>query len=150
MSTAQERAARNERALELHLAGASYQKIATALGFASKSSAHEAVQKALASSRPVTIAGEALETELARLDAMLVGLWAAARRGNVAAVDRVLKIMERRSKYLGLDSRGAAADHDHQESARSMLSSVADGLRAVYGQIKAEDAAVGAPAEPDA
>ncbi len=109
MSTAQERAARNERALELHLAGASYQKIATALGFASKSSAHEAVQKALASSRTVpAVPGEALATELARLDAMLVGLWAAARRGNVAAVDRVLKIGERRVQLLALAGASAA------------------------------------------
>ena len=49
-------------------------------------------------------AGEIVELELQRLDEMLVGLWAKARRGNTAAIDRVLKIMERRAKFLGIDA----------------------------------------------
>ena len=38
---------RRARALELHLAGATYQTIADQLGYASKSGAHNAVQEAL-------------------------------------------------------------------------------------------------------
>ena len=41
--------------------------------------------------------------ELLRLDDMLFGLWPDARRGDNTAVVTVLKIMERRSKLLGLD-----------------------------------------------
>ena len=42
-----------------------------------------------------------LETE--RLDAMLLGLWEKATKGDPQAVDRALRIMERRAKLLGLD-----------------------------------------------
>ena len=44
------------------------------------------------------------DMEIQRLDAMLEGMWSKAARGNVAAVDRVLKIMERRCKILGIDA----------------------------------------------
>lgn len=44
----------------------------------------------------------AIALELDRLDVMLTGLWAAASTGDVSAVDRVLKIGERRDKLLGL------------------------------------------------
>jgi hypothetical protein len=110
---AQERAARHEKALELHLAGATYRAIADTLGFSSTASVHEAVQKALkARKMPGAGQSEAVQTELARLDAMLVGLWANARRGNVAAVDRVLKIGERRVALLAL------ADAADEEAAK--------------------------------
>ena len=49
----------------------------------------------------------AIALELDRLDAMLAGLWAAATSGDCAAVDRVLKIGERRDKLLGLHLEGA-------------------------------------------
>lgn len=42
--------------------------------------------------------------ELERLDRMLVGLWTDARSGRWLAVDRVISIMERRAKLLGLDA----------------------------------------------
>ena len=42
--------------------------------------------------------------ELARLDEMLLGLWGKASRGELQSVDRVLKILERRARYLGLDA----------------------------------------------
>lgn len=108
---AKERAARHERALELHLAGATYRVIADTLGFSSVASVHEAVQRAL-KSRQADGAGqsEAVQTELARLDAMLVGLWDKASDGNVAAVDRVLKIGERRVALLALAAAKPAED----------------------------------------
>lgn len=42
--------------------------------------------------------------ELERLDMMLQGLMPKAKKGNTFAIDRVLKIMQRRSKYLNLDT----------------------------------------------
>lgn len=97
MSVALERRA---KALELHLAGATYDAIATAVGYSGRSGAHKAVQEALGALGDAPEATEARATELARLDAMLVGLWPKARRGDVAAVDRVLRIGERRSVLL--------------------------------------------------
>lgn len=90
---------RREKALELHLAGASYDQIAKACGYAGRSGAYKAVQDKL-KERAENVDELPQETELARLDAMLVGLWPAARRGNVQAVDRVLKIEERRAELL--------------------------------------------------
>jgi hypothetical protein len=48
-------------------------------------------------------AADVQRLEIARLDAMLAGIWDKARGGNVAAIDRVLGIMQRRAKLLGLD-----------------------------------------------
>ena len=42
--------------------------------------------------------------ELERLDKLHDSLWLLATSGDVAALDRILHIMERRSKLLGLDS----------------------------------------------
>jgi hypothetical protein len=90
---------RRARALELHLAGATYDAIAAAVGYASRSGAHKAVQEAL---DDIGRYGpdENATTELVRLDAMLTGLWPKARRGDVQAIDRVLKIGERRAALL--------------------------------------------------
>jgi hypothetical protein len=49
-------------------------------------------------------AEEVLRIELARLDEMHAGCWEAARSGDVQALDRALKIQDRRAKYLGLDA----------------------------------------------
>ena len=124
---AKERAARHEKALELHLAGATYRAIATTLGFSSVASVHEAVQKALAAQQTASARqAEAVQTELARLDAMLMGLWGAARRGNVAAVDRVLKIGERRAALLAL----AGAAESQADPAPEQPVSLVDQLKA--------------------
>ena len=47
--------------------------------------------------------------ELARLDRMQVGLWPQVIKGNHGAIDRVLRIMERRARLLGLDAATAAS-----------------------------------------
>jgi len=93
------------QALELRRAGKSYPEIGAALGVA-KSHAHRLVAEGMEEARE-QVTTEALQLraeEVSRLDAMLQGLWPAARKGGVTAVDRVLKIMERRARLLGLDS----------------------------------------------
>lgn len=98
---------KREKACELRLAGATYAQIAKELGYDAPSSAARAVTAAIAT-RASESAGLVRAQELARLDSMLLGLWPAARRGDTTAVDRVLRVMERRAHYLGLDAdRGA-------------------------------------------
>jgi hypothetical protein len=46
---------------------------------------------------------EVRQMELLRLDELTEGLYAAAKGGDVAAVDRVLSIMQRRSRIMGVD-----------------------------------------------
>lgn len=96
---------RQQAALELRRSGLSYSEIAHRIGIG-KTTAHRLIEDAIREAS-ATINDEAREMkalELSRLDGMLAGLWTDARRGNVQAVDRVLKIMERRAKLLGLDA----------------------------------------------
>ena len=97
-------AERRRQALELRKAGATYEQIAAELGIKSKRAAWGIVQTALAEITHEP-AQQVLDLELARLDAMLVGLWSTARKGNHGSVDRVLRIMDRRARYLGLDAQ---------------------------------------------
>jgi hypothetical protein len=106
---------RRTKALELHLAGATYEAIAKAVGYASRSGAHKAVQEALKELGDPPSSSEANETELARLDAMLTGLWPKARRGDVQAIDRVLKISERREQILLRNSNGGGSSQPKGE-----------------------------------
>ncbi|GGM77075.1 hypothetical protein GCM10012275_54630 [Longimycelium tulufanense] len=124
-------AEKRRQALELRKAGATYDQIAERLGFSSKSRARESVIAALAE-LTLEPAREVLTLELERLDAMLLGLWRQARAGDLGTVDRVLKIMDRRAKYLGLDK---VADSGTEE-ARSMIGALADGLQAAYHQLE--------------
>jgi hypothetical protein len=94
---------RQAQALELHKAGVGYQVIADRLGYAGPSGAYKAVEVALQKTLQEP-ADELRGLELERLDRMQEGLWDKAIRGNLRAVDRVLKIMKRRSQLLGLDA----------------------------------------------
>ena len=102
-------AERQAKALALRKAGLACADIARQLGYAGPSGAHKAIMTAL---RALTRepAQELRELELARLDDLLLGLWTDARRGSVAKVDRVLKIMARRAALLGLDAPTRFAD----------------------------------------
>lgn len=96
---------RQTRALELRRAGKGYTEIASIIGIG-KSQAHRLVGAGLADAI-AHVAADAVELraeEVSRLDALLSSVWADARRGNHGAVDRVLRIMERRAKLLGLDA----------------------------------------------
>ena len=98
------------KALQLRKAGLSYATIGTQL-HCTKQNAYRLVKSALDNLR--THCAEATETlrqlELERLDALLMGLWTPASRGDHAAIDRVLKIMERRARLLGLDAPAKVA-----------------------------------------
>lgn len=97
--------ARAAQMLELRKAGMTYDRIGEALGV-SKQAVHKSVTKALReiTSKAAESAEEIRNLELIRLDAMLAGLWAQAARGNPGAIDRALKIAERRAKITGIDA----------------------------------------------
>lgn len=93
------------KALELRRMGYGYVQIAHQLGV-SKSQAHRYVAAGLSeAAAKVAASADELRTEdIDRLDALLGALWIKAKRGEVAAVDRVLKILERRAKLLGIEA----------------------------------------------
>ena len=96
---------RERQALELRMAGKGYQAIGDALGITAPGAA-DAVRRAIAKLEAETAekAEEVRRLELDRLDAMLEGLWEKAQDGDPQAIDRVLRIQERRAKYLGIDA----------------------------------------------
>lgn len=92
---------RMNRALELRKGGVSYAFIASELGYASPSGAHKAVMSALKKTLQEP-ADELRQLEVERLDALLAVMW--SRKSIPDFTDRILKIMERRAKLLGLDA----------------------------------------------
>jgi hypothetical protein len=93
---------RQRRALELRRSGASFDAIAATLGYRSKSGAFKAVMTGLRAT--LREPSEELRVlELERLDALLRGIWATACAGDPQALDRALRIAERRAKLLALD-----------------------------------------------
>lgn len=107
-----EAAQKRRRALQLRAAGANFDRIAEQIGYDNKGSAYRAVAQELRQlcQEP---AEEVRDLELARLDQMQAALWPQAMRGQLGAIDRVLKIMERRARYLGLDEQTTAPPDEH-------------------------------------
>jgi hypothetical protein len=91
------------QALELRRSGESYQEIADRLGYANPSGAYDAVMGAL----KATLAEPAADVrrmEADRLDRLTLAAWPLATSGDLKAMDRVLSIMDRRARLLGLDA----------------------------------------------
>ncbi len=104
-------AARREKTLELRASGQSIRAIADKLGV-SKSQVHRDIEKELkaAAEGRKKIAGLIIDLELAKLDALEEKAWEHITDGELSAIDRVLRAMERRAKLLGLDKTGEAGD----------------------------------------
>lgn len=62
-------------------------------------------------------ASEARRLDLERLDALLAGIWGRAEKGDEAAIDRVLRILERRAKLTGADAPAKIAETDPEGKA---------------------------------
>jgi hypothetical protein len=97
VTTAEDQTKTKAKAAELHLAGITAATIAEQLGI-TPAAAKKAVQAGLAERAGQVDASEEVLTEIARIDAMIAGQWARARRGDKDAVDRVIKMGERREK----------------------------------------------------
>jgi hypothetical protein len=96
-------ATRWAEALSLRITGTTIQEIADQLGYANHSGAYDAFMSALdATLREPAEKVRVLEVE--RLDRLMNGVWKRATDGDDFAIDRVLKIMDRRARLLGLDA----------------------------------------------
>lgn len=92
---------REARALDLRLLGYSYDRIAREIGYAHRSAARKAVDRAL-KAIPREAALELRQIELERLDLLQRPLAPQIVRGHLPSIDRMLKIMDHRAKLLGL------------------------------------------------
>lgn len=104
---------RRRQAMQLRTQGLSFQRIGDALGI-SRQSAHKHVQRALAELARETEQAvrelRALESE--RLDRALAVIWPQVEAGHLGAIDRMLRIGERRARLLGLDAPTRIAPTD--------------------------------------
>jgi len=122
-------AEKRKKALELRRAGWSFEDIAAEVGYANKGSAHRAVKQGIAAITRES-ATELIELELSRLDDLLAGLYEQARNGDLFAVDRALKIMDQRAKFLGLYEHKT---DDTSAEVRAALTGFKEGLRGLFG-----------------
>ena len=106
-----EAAEKQRSALKLRKAGATFEAIARELGYQGPSGAYRAVMAGLRKTLQEP-ADELRTLEVERLDALMLGLWTVARKGSLEAIDRILKIMARRAKLLGLDAPTKVAPTD--------------------------------------
>jgi hypothetical protein len=93
------------RALELRKRGLNYTQISKKLGCA-RSTACRYVLSELENlaDKCREEAVHVRDIELQRLDALYLKAWEAVEGGDLPAIDRCLRIMERRAKLLGLDA----------------------------------------------
>ncbi|MFC4497881.1 hypothetical protein ACFPA8_27495 [Streptomyces ovatisporus] len=99
-------AERRASAIQLHLAGMSWQGIADQLGYASRGAAYTDVTRAMEQRQTEEAEQIALMryTEARRLDRLQAAAWPAAMSGDVKAVETALKVIDRRVKLFGLDA----------------------------------------------
>jgi DNA-binding CsgD family transcriptional regulator len=96
---------RERQVVALKKAGANFQQIADKLGI-TKPGAYKAWKRVNEQLAKATREDAELlrAQQLERINDMLLGLWNKAASGDVQAVDRVVRLLERESKLLGLDS----------------------------------------------
>lgn len=99
-------------AMRLRRLGWSFARIAEAVGYADKSGAYAAVQAGLKATLREP-ADELRTLELDRLDAALEVVMEEIEAHNLSAVDKLIRLMERRATLLGLDApRKITGDED--------------------------------------
>ncbi len=115
-------AERRAKAIELRKLGLTYRQIGEQVGV-TESGAHKIVIGALRdlNAKSAESAADLRRLETERLDQLLVAVVGKARQGHLGAVDRVLRIMQRRARLWGLDAPTTVkADSSHVHSVYSM------------------------------
>ena len=110
---------RRDMALELAIAGLNYNQIGDKLG-CSRQRAFQIVHEELARLAEQTRGKTEIyrRRQLERLDTMLKGVWDQATAGDLQAIDRVAKLLDREAKLLGLDK---PAQHSFTDSEGATL-----------------------------
>ncbi len=123
-----------QQALALKLEGRTYQEIADQLHYASKGAAFTAIHREL-SRHPVEDIATLRAIETARLDDLYGKLHGVLTNPSqmLFAVDRLLKVMERRSKLLGLD-KPPAVDAGMGDQLAALLVEIASATAGAVGE----------------
>jgi hypothetical protein len=96
---------READALNLRLAGATFEAIARQLGLRGPTGAQDCYRRALERLAPIADREEQRRLEAQRLDRLQLPHWQKAINGDAEATQTVLNIMARRARLLGLDAQ---------------------------------------------
>lgn len=94
---------KQRRAIEMRKAGATYQAIAQAVGYADHTGARKAVQRAMQD----VLQEPALELktlQIERLNHMLLTLWPKCQAGDERSINTALNVMDRLDKLMGVEA----------------------------------------------
>ncbi len=96
---------RELQALDMRKSGATYDQIGAALGITTQG-AYKAIIRSLRrlNEKNAEDSSELRRLEVERLDKMLAAIWNMVIIGDQGAIDRALKISERRARLFGLDA----------------------------------------------
>lgn len=104
------------QAVQLRIQGYTYQTIAEHIGI-TKGTAHKWVSQAMRASAEASErdALSELGVDLARIDIAMKKVMALVERSDLAAVDRLIRLIDRRAKLLGLDATDREPDDSLSE-----------------------------------
>ncbi len=128
---------RREEAVELRMAGLTYKQIGARLGIC-ESAAYKTIMTAMKESLDKTEQStkELRALELLRLDRVQVAIWSRCLNGDLKALDRLDKIMNRRASLLGLNSPTKTAFTDPSGTEESEKVSGVIVVPAVAGSVE--------------
>lgn len=134
------RPARVVYAYEMRVAGVDWETIADKLGYATPDTARTSVLNHVKKQYQPRDVDEIVELELMRLDRLQLLEWRKAQKGDGRAVQNILKIMERRASYLGLDKKPTETNTEQHNTAIFIGGSEAEYVEAL---VKAREIATG-------
>lgn len=91
---------REQRALQMHLAGMTFEQIGVELGYSDRSGPYKAVHRLL-KREEAEGAAEVRAVGQARMDRLLAAVWAKALRGDLKAVAEARRLEESRWRLMG-------------------------------------------------
>ena len=95
-------AVKRAKVVEAVANGATYEQAAQQAGYATRSGAYKAFWRALGD-RQADSVDQHRTLEVQRLDALQAAMWDKPLAGDIKALNAVLRIIEQRSRLLGLD-----------------------------------------------
>lgn len=128
---------REREGMRLRMSGLTYAEIGKRLEI-TEQGAYKAIMRALGKLREKVLedADQLRALELQRLDVLFNKMYEQAERGNQGAVDRCIRIQERRAKLLGLDMQSDAwGDDSTKEFYKLPADSISPNFMPVYRDI---------------
>lgn len=126
---------RRDKAVQLRLAGATFNQIAEQCGYTDRSSAYRAIRTAV-DRVGREHAEELFDTNMARLDRLLMAVWQQAMQGEDKAVQNALRIIQQQARMLGYDATTIHTQGDAAAVADSRSSTLADLLGTDAGEME--------------